>query len=137
MGLLDTLREAGGFARAAIQPAAAVRSGYLQGEQVKSERERADAIRNAQLQRQSYLDELKATLDASTIDRNTAQADRARRAPVTTSHRQPRNFSVDGKAVAGAYDPATGKYYDSQGKEVSGSVTRYAPPRAPRVEGLV
>jgi hypothetical protein len=58
MGLLD-------FLRAAIAPTADARAGYLQGEEVKRERERQQQLAQVQLNRQSILDQIKASLDAS------------------------------------------------------------------------
>jgi hypothetical protein len=75
MGVLDFLRDA-------IQPAVAARSGYLAGQSAEVDKQRAQAIQDAALKRQSLLDQIKAQVDQSTIDRNDAQATRDARAPV-------------------------------------------------------
>jgi hypothetical protein len=70
MGVLD-------FLRGAIEPTAAARAGYLQGEEVARERTRAEQMQDATLKRQGILDQMKANLDRSTIAKNNAQATKA------------------------------------------------------------
>jgi hypothetical protein len=67
MGVLD-------FVRAAIQPAAAARVGWLQGEHAADEENKKDALLAATQRRQGILDQLKANVDNSTIAKNNAQA---------------------------------------------------------------
>jgi hypothetical protein len=64
------------YLRAAIQPAAAARAGYLEGQSLERDKQRAERIQDTALKRQSVLDQIKASVDSSTITRNRAQADR-------------------------------------------------------------
>src|SRR5438874_678727 len=79
MGLLD-------FLRAAIQPAAEARAGYLQGEEVKRERERQQQLAGIQLQRQSILDQIRASVDASRAKYYDARAATQGTKPPTYDH---------------------------------------------------
>src|SRR6185436_9527372 len=71
----------GQFIRGLIAPTAAARVGYLAGQENRRDKSRKEMLEDRALQRQSTLDEIRASLDASTIDRNAAQADRYRRMP--------------------------------------------------------
>ncbi len=72
-----------GFLRAAIAPTADAVAGLDAGQQAQQDRNRAIAMQNAELQRQGTLDQLRASVDASTINRNNAQADRYDRMQTT------------------------------------------------------
>lgn len=67
MGILDYLR-------AAIEPAAAARVGYNQGQEREQDKRRQTAIQDQALNRQSLLDQITAELHKSQIDENAARA---------------------------------------------------------------
>ncbi len=98
MGIFDLVR-------AAVQPAAVARAGYLQGQTAQIDKNRKQEIENAAIKRQGLLDQIKATLDASMIKRNNATADRAER-PVAPT--RPATINTDQGIMQ--WDPATGTY---------------------------
>jgi hypothetical protein len=99
MGVFD-------FLRAAIAPAAAARTGYVEGQELETDRKRTQAIQDAALKRQSVLDQLKASVDKSNIDRNNALADRYNRTPAT----QQRPSTIDTDQGIMQWDPETQSY---------------------------
>lgn len=91
MSLLDGVK-------AAVLGTAAARAGYLQGEDVGEEKQRRRKAEDEATERQSRLDQMKARLDAATMERERAQADYYRRRPApgtSTSTAAPKTITAD------------------------------------------
>jgi hypothetical protein len=75
MSIFSILGDIAGTVRAGIQPAVAARVGYLQGQDQQTDKNRQVEMQNKALERQAVLDQIKASLDASTVHRNEAYED--------------------------------------------------------------
>ena len=95
------------FLENAVQPTAAARSGYLQGQ-------REDAATQAAAERASLLDRLKQSVDESTIARNNAAAAHDLAAPTVrpVSPPPPHTLTTKNGHIM-QWDPAQQKYVDS------------------------
>lgn len=124
------------FLRGAIVPAAAARVGFLKGQEDRRVTQRAEDAQDLAQKRQGTLDQLRASMDLSTINRNNATADRARR-PGNPPRDSYERFTGDDGTVyeRNRFDPDDIRIArDPDGNIITGHVTE---PKNPPREQLI